>query len=61
MDVMKGDPSLIVWDIHIEEDAQRKGLGKHLMMILDLVARRAKMAYISVPVQVGRWIHRSNI
>lgn len=51
MDVMCGEPSLFVWDLHVEEDIRRKGLGKHLLMVLELIARQQKMRVISVPIQ----------
>ena len=53
IDQMAGDPSLHIYDIHIEEQSQRKGLGKHLLLILELVARREKMKLLSLPVQLG--------
>lgn len=53
IDQMAGDPSLHIYDISIEEELQRKGLGKHLLLILELVARREKMKLLSLPVQLG--------
>lgn len=53
IDQMAGDPSLHIYDIHVEEESQRKGLGKHLLLILELVARREKMKLLSLPVQLG--------
>ncbi|CAE7379280.1 NAA40 [Symbiodinium microadriaticum] len=53
MDTMAGDPCLYVWDVQLEEGVQRKGLGKHLMMILELIARREKMEQLCVPVQLN--------
>ena len=50
---MRGDPTLHIFDIHIEEHCQRKGLGKHLLVVLELIARREKMKYISIPVMLG--------
>ena len=49
LDTMAGDPSLYIWDIQLQESVQRKGLGKHLMMLLELIARREKMQHISLP------------
>jgi ribosomal protein S18 acetylase RimI-like enzyme len=40
MEKMAGETSLHVWDIHIEDDYQRKGLGKHLLTLMELIARR---------------------
>ena len=47
-----GELSLHLWDIHIEEEYQRKGLGKHVLLILELIARQQKMQVLSVPVQL---------
>jgi GNAT superfamily N-acetyltransferase len=52
VDKMAGEPCLFIFDIHIEDHSQRKGLGKHLLMILELIARREKMKAISLPVQL---------
>ena len=52
VDQMVGTPSLFVWDLHLDEEIRRKGLGKHLMTILELVARREKMQHLSIPVQM---------
>lgn len=52
MDQMAGDPSLHIYDIHVEDHSQRKGLGKHLLLILELIARREKMKLLSLPVQL---------
>ena len=32
-----GDPCLFVYDIHVAKEKQRKGLGKHLMMLVCLI------------------------
>jgi ribosomal protein S18 acetylase RimI-like enzyme len=40
VDEMLGETSLHVWDMHIEDDFQRKGLGKHLLTLMELIARR---------------------
>jgi len=53
IDQMAGDPSLHIYDISIAEHSQRKGLGRHLLLILELVARREKMKLLSLPVQLG--------
>jgi hypothetical protein len=50
---MCGDPTLHVFDIHIDEQFQRKGLGKHLLVILELIARKEKMKTVSIPVMLG--------
>lgn len=51
LDTMAGAPTLYIWDIHIEDEYQRKGLGKHLLIILELIARQQKMQLISIPIQ----------
>lgn len=51
-DTMAGEPILMLWDLHIVEEMQRKGLGKHILTVLELIARREKMKMISVPVQL---------
>jgi N-alpha-acetyltransferase 40 len=53
MDKMAGEPGLFVYDIQLDEYSRRKGLGKHLLMILELIARREKMRMFSLPVQLG--------
>lgn len=63
MEVMKGEPSLFLWDIHVEPEFQRKGLGKHLLTVLELIARQQKMKVISIPVQLKddvctNWINK---
>lgn len=52
LDQMAGEPSLFLWDLHVEEDKQRKGLGKHLLTVLELIARREKMNFLCVPIQL---------
>lgn len=53
IDTMAGEPCLYIYDMHIEDHSQRKGLGKHLLMLLELIARREKMKLLSLPVQIG--------
>ena len=52
IDQMVGTPTLFLWDIHLDESVRRKGLGKHIMMLLELIARREKMHSVSIPVQM---------
>ena len=40
MEEMVGETSLHVWDVHVEDAYQRKGLGKHLLTLMELIARR---------------------
>ena len=53
MDVMAGKPAVFVWDVHVEEEYQRKGLGKHILTILELIARRENIDMISIPIQLS--------
>lgn len=38
--VVGGEPALYVMDIQLEESVRRKGLGRHLMRTLEMVARK---------------------
>ena len=40
MDKMEGETMLYVWDIHVEDEYQRKGLGRHMLTLMELIARR---------------------
>lgn len=42
---------LTVSDIHLDPSIRRKGLGRHLMTILELIARKENMAMIGIPIQ----------
>lgn len=46
-------PILILWDIHIEEQYQGKGLGKHMLMLMELIAKKENMKMVSIPVQLN--------
>ena len=64
MDVMAGDTCLFLWDIHLEEEYQRKGVGKHVVTLLELIARREKMSQILIPIQLqdeitSSWVTKS--
>ncbi len=39
VDQMQGDTCLYVFDLHIEEEYQRKGLGKHLLVLMELIGK----------------------
>lgn len=63
LDIMAGGPCIYLWDIQIDESIQRKGVGKHILMLLDLIGRRENMEYLSIPVQLNddttiEWISR---
>lgn len=51
MDMMRGDTCLYVWDLQLEEPIRRRGLGRRMLVTLELIARHEKMASVSVPVQ----------
>jgi GNAT superfamily N-acetyltransferase len=53
LDQMVGQPCLYVMDMHLVEDIQRKGLGKHLLVILELIARRQQMSRVTFPIYIG--------
>jgi len=64
MDTMQGETTLYIWDIHVNEDYQRKGIGSHLRTICELIAKREKMKYVSLPIMNGddvatNWIKKS--
>ena len=48
---MAGETTIYVWDLHVEDEIQRKGLGSHLMMVIELIALYEKMQNVSFPVQ----------
>lgn len=43
-----GEPSLFVYDVQLQPTAQRMGLGRHLMLALELVARKQKMSFMQI-------------
>ena len=45
---MEGEPVLLVCDMFVAPAAQRKGLGRHLLALLELIARREKMTGLMV-------------
>mmetsp|Transcript_2436 Transcript_2436/g.2555 ORF Transcript_2436/g.2555 Transcript_2436/m.2555 type:complete len:356 (+) Transcript_2436:117-1184(+) len=51
MDMMAGEPCLYLWDLQVIKPCQRKGLGRHMITLLELIARREKMSFLSVPIQ----------
>jgi GNAT superfamily N-acetyltransferase len=50
---LEGEASLIVYDLQVTAECQRKGLGKHMMMVLELIARKNKLSFLLVPVVHG--------
>ena len=39
----KGLPFLFVYDVHVSEQHQKCGLGKHLVTMLELIGRKANV------------------
>jgi len=50
---MAGEPTLLVFDIQLQPEVQRKGLGKHVMQCLELIGRGQKMTYLMAPIVNG--------
>jgi GNAT superfamily N-acetyltransferase len=53
IDQMMGETCLYVLDMHLEKEIQKKGLGKHLLVILELIARKQSMSRLSFPIFLG--------
>lgn len=51
VDAMVGDTCTFIWDLHLEEEYQHKGLGKHLVTLLELITRRENLSMVVIPVQ----------
>ena len=47
-EVMEGEPVLLVCDMFVAQAAQRKGLGRHLFALLELIARKERMTGLMV-------------
>eukprot|EP01045_Picozoa_sp_COSAG04_P017517 COSAG04_NODE_1554_length_6372_cov_3.084808_5_plen_417_part_00 len=45
-DKMEGFPSLLINEINLVPEAQRKGLGRHLVMTLEMIARKQRMTFM---------------
>ena len=45
-------PALYVMDLQVEPEVQRKGIGRHLMRTLELIARKQGMMHVMLPVVV---------
>jgi GNAT superfamily N-acetyltransferase len=50
---MEGEPSLLVYDLQLQPEIRRKGLGKHLMMLSEIVARKNNMSCVMVQACTG--------
>ena len=53
MDQMRGDTVLMVHDLHVVDECQRKGLGRHLMTLMEMVARKTNMSRVSTMCMMG--------
>lgn len=49
-DEMEGQCCLFVYDLHITPSLQRRGLGRHLMCMAELIARKANMFSMIMPI-----------
>ena len=52
-EAMEGEPVLMLRDLHVEADYQRKGLGRHLCQLLELSARKNSMRAMTLLVPSG--------
>ena len=52
-EAMEGEPVLMLRDLHVEADYQRKGLGRHLCQLLELSARKNSMRAMMLLVPSG--------
>lgn len=48
-----GPTTTMVYDIQLVEEAQRKGLGKHLMALVELISRKWRISSVTVPLIRG--------
>ena len=53
MNTMCGDTYLQIWDLHVEEEYQKMGVGKHLLTLMELIAKRANIKQVSMPIQLN--------
>jgi hypothetical protein len=47
---MMGEICLYVLDMHLEKEIQKMSLGKHLLVILELIASKQSMSRLSFPI-----------
>ena len=45
---MAGEPTLLVDDLYVAPAAQRKGVGRHMMQLLELIGRKQNMSHLMV-------------
>lgn len=53
VDCEEGEPAIIVYDIQVAPLYQRKGLGKHLMQLIELIADRYHIQFVMAPLIKG--------
>eukprot|EP01047_Picozoa_sp_COSAG01_P054805 COSAG01_NODE_6033_length_3888_cov_22.141990_2_plen_357_part_00 len=49
----EGFPALLVNDMQLVPEAQRKGLGRHMFMTLEMIARKQKMTFLLIRLYQG--------
>ena len=47
-----GQPALYIVDLQVEPEVQRKGVGRHLMNMLEIIAQKQGMMHVMAPVVV---------
>jgi ribosomal protein S18 acetylase RimI-like enzyme len=52
-EAFEGFPILHVTDLQLVPEVQRKGLGRHMLMTLEMIARKQKMTYLTMRVFKG--------
>jgi N-alpha-acetyltransferase 40 len=50
---MKGETCLFIYDIQVEPEYQRKGLGKHLMQLCELIGTKQRMKFLQLLIPNG--------
>ena len=50
---LKGFPALFVNDMQLAPEVQRKGVGKHVLSLLELMARKHKMTFMMLKIFKG--------
>lgn len=47
-----GQPAIYIMDLQVEPEVQRKGVGRHLMRMLEIIAQKQGMMHVMAPVVV---------
>lgn len=45
---VKGNTTLLVYDLHVKPEYQRSGLGRHLMRLLEMIALKQHMSFVEI-------------